>query len=115
MFDVAHGAGLTAVWGSWARLVYGERLDRFAKFATNVMNVPWQGNERETAVCGIYAAEAFFQSIGMPVTLAELGIAPTEEQIDALAEKCMKSAQGMPGIVKKLSREDIAGIYRAAM
>ncbi len=115
MFDVAHGAGLTAVWGSWARLVYGERLDRFAKFATNVMNVPWQGNERETAVCGIYAAEAFFRSIGMPVTLAELGIAPTEEQIDALAEKCMKSAQGMPGIVKKLSREDIAGIYRAAM
>ena len=115
MFDVAHGAGLTAVWGSWARLVYGERLDRFAKFATNVMNVPWQGNERETAVCGIYAAEAFFRSIGMPVTLKELGIAPTEEQIDALAEKCMKSAQGMPGIVKKLSREDIAEIYRAAM
>lgn len=114
MYDVAHGAGLTAVWGSWARLVYAEHLERFAKFATNVMNVPWQGNERETAVCGIRATEAFFREIGMPVTLTELGVSPTEEQINELAEKCMKSAQGMPGIVKKLSKEDIVAIYRAA-
>lgn len=114
MYDVAHGAGLTAVWGSWARLVYGERMERFASFATNVMNVPWQGNERETALAGIRAAEAFFREIGMPVNMTELGVAPTEEQIEELAEKCMKSAQGMPGIVKKLSREEIAGIYRAA-
>ncbi len=114
MYDVAHGAGLTAVWGSWARLVYGERMERFASFATNVMNVPWQGNERETALAGIRAAEEFFREIGMPVNMTELGVAPTEEQIEELAEKCMKSAQGMPGIVKKLSREEIVGIYRAA-
>ena len=39
MFDVAHGAGLAAVWGSWARYVYKEKPERFAQFAVNVMGV----------------------------------------------------------------------------
>ena len=39
MFDVAHGAGLAAIWGSWARYVCKNRLDRFEKFALNVMGV----------------------------------------------------------------------------
>ena len=39
MFDVAHGAGLAAVWGSWARYVMDARPERFAQFATRVMGV----------------------------------------------------------------------------
>ena len=39
MFDVAHGAGLAAIWGSWARYVYKENPLRFAKFAVNVHNI----------------------------------------------------------------------------
>ena len=34
MFDVTHGAGLAAVWGSWARYVYQDCLHRFVRFAT---------------------------------------------------------------------------------
>ena len=33
MFDVAHGAGLAALWGSWARYVYKDCLPRFHRFA----------------------------------------------------------------------------------
>src|SRR5699024_4487279 len=33
MFDVAHGAGLAAVWGSWARYVVDHCLERFVRFA----------------------------------------------------------------------------------
>ena len=33
MFDVIHGAGLAAIWGSWARYVYRARPDRFASLA----------------------------------------------------------------------------------
>ena len=36
MFDVAHGAGLAAVWGSWARYVYRDCLPRFKSFARKV-------------------------------------------------------------------------------
>lgn len=39
MFDVAHGAGLAAVWGSWARYVYQNCMPRFVRFAHNVMGV----------------------------------------------------------------------------
>ena len=34
LFDVAHGAGLAALWGSWARFVLDARLCIFARFAT---------------------------------------------------------------------------------
>ena len=39
MFDVAHGAGLAALWGSWARYVYKDCLPRFKKFARTVWNI----------------------------------------------------------------------------
>ena len=36
MFDVTHGAGLAAVWGSWARYVYKSDVARFAKLAVEM-------------------------------------------------------------------------------
>lgn len=39
MFNVIHGAGLTAIWGSWARYVYKTNANRFIQFATNVLNI----------------------------------------------------------------------------
>ena len=56
MFDVAHGAGLAAVWGSWARYVADARPQRFAQFAVNVMGVEAGADEMETALRGIVAS-----------------------------------------------------------
>ena len=39
MFDVAHAAGLSALWGSWARYVMNVNVSRFVRFAVNVMGV----------------------------------------------------------------------------
>lgn len=114
MFDVAHGAGLAAVWGSWARYVYKECPDRFAKLAVKVLMVPEKGSVEETALAGIEAMEDFYRSIGMPTTLRELGVEPTDEQILELAYKCSFGNTRTIGIVKKLSREDMAKIYRNA-
>lgn len=72
MFDVAHGAGLAAVWGSWARYVMDEKIERFVKFAQNVMGVNDRGDNRETALAGIEAVEAFYKDIKMPVNMREL-------------------------------------------
>lgn len=114
MFDVAHGAGLAAVWGSWARYVYKECPDRFAKLAVKVLMVQEKGSVEETALAGIEAMEDFYRSIGMPTTLRELGVEPTDEQILELADKCSFGNTRTIGIVKKLSREDMAKIYRNA-
>lgn len=114
MFDVAHGAGLTAIWGSWARYVYEERVERFAKFAVNVMGVEPQADERQTALLGIKAMEEFYHVIGMPISLEELGITPTDAQLDALADKCVASTRDNLGKVKHLAKVDMIAIYQAA-
>lgn len=113
MFDVTHGAGLAAVWGSWARYVYKDCLPRFVRYAVHVMDVTAKDSDEETALAGIDATEDFFREIGMPVTLSELGISPTEEEIEKMAESIW-NAYGEIGSAKKLTKEDFIAIYRAA-
>ncbi|MCI5623507.1 butanol dehydrogenase [Anaerostipes sp. 494a] len=114
MFDVAHGAGLAAVWGSWARYVMDEKPERFAKFAKNVMGVEDQGDVKKTALAGIEAVEDFYHSINMPVNMKELGIEPTDEQIEEMAMKATNENTVELGAFKKLKAEDLVKIYTAA-
>lgn len=114
MFDVPHGAGLAAIWPSWARYVYKNALPRFVRFAVKVMQVKPEGTEEEIALKGIKAMEAFYHSINMPVNLTELGIAPTEAQIQELAKGCAQACGGSQGSAKVLHEKDMAEIYRMA-
>ena len=102
MFDVAHGAGLAAVWGSWARYVYKNCLPRFVRFARNVMGVEAGLSDEETALRGIENMEDFFRSIHMPTSLSELGVHPTEAQLCELARKCKIAVGGLLGSAKRL-------------
>lgn len=113
MFDVAHGAGLAAVWGSWARYVFHDKPERFAQFASRIFDIECHGNARETALLGIEAMEEFYRSIDMPTTIRELGVALTEEQIEELAAKCAFGGRTI-GAFKTLNQEDMAAIYRNA-
>lgn len=115
MFDVAHGAGLAAVWGSWARYVYKDDVARFAKFAVNVMGAAYDyADPEKTVLEGIEAMENFFRTIHMPVSIKELGVELTEEQIKELAYKCTYMDQRTIGGIRKLGKEDIARIYEMA-
>lgn len=114
MFDVAHGAGLAAVWGSWARYVLDARPARFAQFAVNVMGVEPGADDTETALKGIAAMEEFYRSIEMPVCVKDMGIEMTEEQMQELAEKCSFFGERTIGCVKKLNKDDIYQIYKNA-
>ena len=116
MFDVAHGAGLSAIWSSWARYVYKHDVARFAQFATRVMGVHNNHfDPEETALRGIAAIEDFFHSISMPTTIAELGIPDlTEKQIDEMVEKCSWSGGRTIGQFVKLDRPDMKKIYEMA-
>ena len=115
MFDVTHGAGLAAVWGSWARYVLPECPKRFAEFAVQVMGVaPAESNEA-TARAGIEAVENYYRSVGMPTNLRELGVTPTEQQIIRMAESAASVGGGRIGMVRRLDANDIAAIYRAAL
>lgn len=115
MFDVAHGAGLAAVWGSWARYVYKEKPERFAQFAVNVMGVTNDfSNPEKTALEGIRRMEEFYHAIGMPTSIHELGVDLTEKQIQELAYKCSFMEKRTIGQFKVLDRQDMENIYRMA-
>ena len=114
MFDVTHGAGLAAIWPSWARYVYKNCLPRFVKYTINVMGVANEGTDEEIALKGIAAMEDFYHSIGMPVNFKELGIAPTKEQLKEMADNCYKACGGPKGSAMKLELEDMLAIYEMA-
>ena len=115
LYDVAHGAGLAAIWGSWARYVYKDCLPRFKKFALNVMEVENKGTDEEIALRGIEAMEDFYRSINMPTNLRELGVKATEEDLVTMAHKCAVGVNGGKGSAKFLREEDMLAIFRASM
>lgn len=114
IFDVAHGAGLAAIWGSWARYVYKDCLPRFKRYALNVMGVENKGTDEEIAIRGIEAMEAFYREIKMPTSMTELGIQVTEEDMKTMARKCSEACGGAKGSAKLLKEEDMLEIYRMA-
>ena len=115
MFDIAHGAGLAAVWGSWARYVIPVNPARFAQLAVNVFGIPYTaGAEEKIALEGIEAMEAFFKSIGMPTRISDMDIHLTDEQIKELAYKCSFNNTRTIGGFKALNIDDMEKIYQMA-
>lgn len=122
MFDVAHGAGLAAVWGSWARYVYKTNPGRFAQFGEKVfdVNVSQTNTDSDTTstdattLAAITAWETWCHSIGMPTSLTELGVHPTDAQIEEMAKKCVFGRNGHIGFFQPLTKEDIMAILQMA-
>ena len=116
MFGVTHGAGLAAIWSSWARYVMDKHLNRFVQFAVNVMGVLQDFTDpRRTALCGIEAMEHFFMEIGMPICIDDLlDRQLTDEEIDQLVEKCSRGGKMNIGAMEVLTPDDMREIYKLA-
>ncbi|MCI5649404.1 MAG: iron-containing alcohol dehydrogenase [Fusicatenibacter sp.] len=114
-YDVAHGASLAAVWGSWAKYQYEEEevIWRFARFAQKVWNVE-ESTQHKMAVEGIEKTVVFFESLGMPVNLRGLGIEPSDEDLRALAlDATMKDTVKLSRI-RGLGAQEVYEIYQMA-
>lgn len=116
LYDVAHGAGLAAVWATWARYVFKENVSRFVRFAVNVMGVTNDFTDPEaTALAGIEAMERFYRDLSMPTSISELiGREPTDAEIKLMAEKCSRGGARTVGHFKELDMADMEAIYRLA-
>ena len=113
LYDVAHGAGLAAIWGSWARYVYKNCLPRFKRYAINVMGIaPNEGSDEEIALKGIEAMEDFYREIKMPTNLRELGVNATDDDLKLMAHKCAVGVNGGKGSARFLKEEDMFEIYK---
>ncbi len=112
MFDAAHGATLTAMWGSWARFVYKNRPERFAAFGAELFGLELTGDAEADALRAIGKTEEFFSSIGLPTNSRELVGALSEKQLEELSYKCTFGRTRTIGTFMELGYDDILKIYR---
>ena len=112
-YGATHGASLAAVWGSWAEEVYRDCLPRFCRFAKEVWGVTG-ADEEARAKEGISRTVDYFSSIGMPVSLHELGVHPAEDEFRLLALDATMNGGVTLSRIKPLGVTEIERIYRRA-
>ena len=113
-FDVTHGASLTALWGSWARYVYEDDPERFARYAERIWGID-SGTAEERARAGIRKTEDFFREMDMPTNFTELGIGvQTEAVLEYLADMCTANGSNKIGCFHPIDKNAAIEIYRMA-
>lgn len=111
-YDVAHGASLSAVWGSWAKAVCdADGYKRFARFGRNVWDIQ-EADDQKAAELAIKKQVDYFISLRMPVSLQDFGI----ENMDVclLADLCSYGKTRTIGSFRVLDHEKIFAIYDMA-
>ena len=90
LYNVPHGAGLSAIIPGWMRHQCRTTPQRFAQFAERVFDFR-DGSTEEKARKGINALEKWFHKIDCPTSLAALKIA--RQDIPQIAENALALAK----------------------
>lgn len=86
-FDITHGAGLAIITPRWMKEILSEdTLDRFVILGKELFNIEVKNVEDANKV--IDAFYKFFESIGIPMHLKELGV--DENKIDEMADHILE-------------------------
>ncbi len=113
-YGTTHGASLAAVWGAWATELYPGATHRFAKFARKVWEVQEEDDDK-AAKLGISKTVEFFKSIGMPISLSDLGENIGDEDIKALSLDATMNDTIKLSRIRPLDAAEVEKIYRAAL
>ena len=113
IYDVAHVAGLSAIWSSWARYVKKTDPSRFAKLGSLVFGIEEKDADK-AAEKTIEAFEKVFTSFGMPIRISGLGIDATDDVCKMLADKASLKGAKTLGNFQILQTEDMYRIFSAA-
>ncbi len=110
IYGVTHGAGLAVVFPAYLTFMAGHKPERVAQLARRVWHVDPHMPDQATAMEGVRCLKAFFGSLGLPVTFAELGVA--EPDIDLLVKNLHANKGDEIGAYYRLRADDTAAIYR---
>lgn len=110
-YDITHGDGLAILTPAWMTYVLCDRtLDRFVMYASNVWHVK-ENDPYKAAQKGISLTKDFFQKMGLPVTLSEVGIT-SERFYDMASESVRTSDIDSEDVYFRLAKEDVVNIFR---
>ena len=113
-FGVTHGASLASVWRAWAEELYPDCPSRFAQYARRVWNVG-DADDMSAAKEGVERTTAFFRQIGMPVSLSDLNVGITGDDIPQLALDATQNDTLKLSRIRPLTAADVERIYRRAL
>ncbi|QWT47171.1 iron-containing alcohol dehydrogenase [Azospira inquinata] len=105
LFNVPHGAGLSVVMPAWMKWYHSRNLPQFERFAQQIFGL-------KTAEEGIAALEQWFDKIGTPTRLSQLGITATE--LPATLDNLQGNAQWF-GLAETYTRDVLADILKRAL
>lgn len=105
LFNVPHGAGLSVVIPAWMKWYHGRNPAQFTRFAQQVFG-------QSTPEQGIAALEAWFDQIGTPTRLSQLGI--TAADLPAILENLQGNARWF-GLAETYTQDVLAEILQQAL
>ena len=110
---VAHGAGLAALWCSWARYVYKANIMRWLQYASRIWNVDIDFEHPEKTIeKAIDLQEEYYASIGMPINLHSLGV--KQEDLEPMALGCSRNKTRKLLGDKPLGYEEMLDVFKMA-
>ena len=119
VYDVPHGAGLAVIVPAYFEAVWQANPGIFAQWAVNVMGVTPSRDTERVVKEGIARLHAWYRELGLPQTMAELGI-PADADYAAMAQAAL-STYGprlgkacLPGVLP-LDVAAAEAVYRAAI
>ncbi len=105
LFNVPHGAGLSVVIPAWMKWYQDRNPLQFERFAQNIFGL-------KTAEQGIAALENWFNKIGTPTRLAQLGI--TEAHLPATIDIVLTNAKWF-GLADIYTKDVATTILKSAL
>lgn len=111
LYDVTHGAGLAVITPAWMEYISRQKPSKVAQFAHRVFDVN-EPDDTKAAIEGITLLRNLFKSLGLPVTMNELGI--TDPDIPQLVKKLHENKGPKIGGYLTLEATDTEAILQLA-
>ena len=113
-YDITHGLGLAIITPRWMKHILNDKtLPRFVKFGVNVLGIDATLPEMEIAQKSIDMMYDFYEGIGIPMHLTEVGI-PDGSRVKEMAHH-VATTQPLDGSWAPLSENDIAAIIQDSL
>lgn len=112
LYGVTHGAGLAVIFPAWLGVVSRTNPGKAQQLAVRVLGVSEALPQDEAIAEGIKRLRAFWKSLGLPLTLTELGIA--EPDIDTLVANLHRAKGDIVGAYVPLDHTLTREIYEAS-
>lgn len=112
-YDITHGEGLAIITPRWMKHILNDRtLPRFVKYGVNVFGIDSSLDKYEIANKAIDDTYKFFESIGIPMHLKDVGI--DDSRLSEMAHHIAVN-EGLDDAYVPLSENDILDILKASL